>query len=290
MKVTGFSFIRNALKYDYPIVEAITSILPICDDFVVAVGNSDDDTLGLIKNIAPDKIRILETIWDDSIREGGKTLALETNKAFHAIGSDSDWCFYIQGDEVVHEKYLDNIHKGMQQYKDNLHVDGLLLKYLHFYGSYDYVSMSPSWYSREIRVIRNDKKIYSYRDAQGFRKGDDEKLNVKAIDASMYHYGWVREPEAMQRKHEDFGKYWHSDDHLEKKIVKAEAFDYTGRKEALRLFKGTHPKIMEERIRTRNWHYDHDISHNNLTLKERLKMFAENRLGINTSYKNYKLV
>ena len=79
MKVTGFTFIRNAIKYDYPVVEAITSILPICDDFVVAVGNSDDGTLALIQSIHPTKIRIVETIWDDTKREGGKVLALETD-------------------------------------------------------------------------------------------------------------------------------------------------------------------------------------------------------------------
>lgn len=49
MKVCGFTFIRNAEKYDFPIVEAITSILPICDKFVVAVGESEDNTRAIIK-------------------------------------------------------------------------------------------------------------------------------------------------------------------------------------------------------------------------------------------------
>ena len=40
MRVSGFTFIRNAIHYDYPIVEAIHSILPLCDEVVVAVGNS----------------------------------------------------------------------------------------------------------------------------------------------------------------------------------------------------------------------------------------------------------
>jgi len=183
MKVTGFSFIRNAIKYDYPIVEAIKSILPICDDFVVAVGKSEDNTLELIKNIDPSKIRIIETVWDDSLREGGKVLAVETNKAFQAIRDDSDWTFYIQGDEVMHEKYLPVVKSAMEKYLHNKRVDGLLFNYTHFYGSYDYVGASPRWYSNEIRVIRNNKSIYSFRDAQGFRKGYNEKLKVKAIDA-----------------------------------------------------------------------------------------------------------
>ena len=105
MKVTGFSFVKNAIIYDYPVVEAIRSILPICDEFVVAVGKSDDETLELIRSIDPEKIRIVETVWDESLREGGRVLAIETDKAFKAISKDSDWAFYMQGDEVVHEKY-----------------------------------------------------------------------------------------------------------------------------------------------------------------------------------------
>src|ERR1017187_5933118 len=106
MKVSGFSFIRNAIKYDYPIVEAITSILPVCDEFVVALGNSDDETESLIKGIKSPKIRIINTVWNDAVREGGATFAAETDKAFNAISPDADWAFYVQGDECVHEKYL----------------------------------------------------------------------------------------------------------------------------------------------------------------------------------------
>ena len=169
MFVSGFTFVRNAIKFDYPIVEAIMSILPVCDEVIVAVGNSDDDTLGLIKSIDSPKIKIIETVWDDTLREGGKVLAVETNKALAAVSKDADWCFYIQGDEVVHEQYLPAIHQAMD---DNLHdrkVEGFLFKYLHFYGSYQYVADAQRWYRQEIRIIRNQKKITSYRDAQGFR-------------------------------------------------------------------------------------------------------------------------
>ncbi len=290
MKVTGFTFIRNAIKYDYPIVEAITSILPLCDDFVVAVGNSEDGTLDMIRNIAPGKIKIIETVWDDSLRTGGKVLADETDKAFRAIGADTDWCFYIQGDEVVHEKYHDAIREGMLRWKDDKKVDGLLFKYLHFYGSYDYVGTSSNWYPNEIRIIRNDKSIYSYRDAQGFRKGNDEKLRVKPLDAYVYHYGWVKEPAAMQRKQLVFHKLWHDDEWLEKNVAKTAEFDYASHIDALELFRGTHPKVMQKRIADKNWKFDYDISFNRLSMKERLKKFAENRLGMKLSYRNYKLV
>jgi hypothetical protein len=290
MKVSGFTFIKNALTYDYPVVEAIQSILPICDEVVVAVGKSDDNTLQLIDSIDKSKVRIIETEWDESQRKGGKVLALETDKAFAAIAEDSDWAFYIQGDEAVHEKYLDPIYEGMNKYKENKRVDGLLFKYLHFYGSYDYVGDSSKWYSNEIRVIRNDKSIYSFRDAQGFRKGNEELLKVKPLDACIYHYGWVKEPAAMQRKQENFNKYWHEDEWLEKNIAKAEEFDYNSNLSKLTRFGGTHPKVMEKRINTKNWKFDYDISFNRTTSKERMKTLLKNYLGIDTSYKNHKVI
>ena len=140
MKVTGFSFIRNAVKNDYPVVQAILSILPICDEFVIALGNSEDNTQELIESIASPKIKIIHTIWDESIREGGKTFAQETDKAYAAISKDTDWAFYVKGDECVHENYLPVIKKAMEENLGNKNVEGLLFKYLHFYGSYDFIA------------------------------------------------------------------------------------------------------------------------------------------------------
>ena len=289
MKVSGFTVIRNAIKYDYPIVEAIQSILPLCDEVVVAVGNSDDNTLELIQNIDP-KIRIIETIWDDSLREGGRVLAVETDKAFAAISTDSDWAFYIQGDEVIHEKYHPAILAAMQKYKDDLKVEGLLFDYKHFYGSYDYIGSSLSWYLDEIRIVRNRKDIFSYRDAQGFRKQPNEKLNVKKIDAYVYHYGWVKAPEVMQKKQESFHKMWHDDTWVEENVVKAVEFDYQSKIDQLKLFNETHPLVMQKRITDKNWKFEYDISYNKIRMKDRLKNFLRNYLNIDIRYKNYNKI
>jgi hypothetical protein len=290
MKVTGFSFVKNALIYDYPVVEAIQSILPICDNFVVAVGKSDDATLDLIKSIDPAKIIIVETEWDESLRQGGKVLAEETNKAFAAVPADSDWAFYIQGDEVVHEKYLDTIYEAMKTCKDQAHIDALLFNYAHFYGSYEYVGASANWYTNEIRVIKNNKSIYSFQDAQGFKKGDNKMLNAYPIDAYMYHYGWVKEPAAMQKKQENFNKLWHDDQWVEKNVAAANEFDYGAHVRELRKFEGTHPEVMKKRIAEKNWKFDHDISIDNSSVKDRFKKWLKNKVGIDTSYKNYKTV
>lgn len=287
MKVSGFTFIKNAIKYDYPIVEAIQSILPLCDEVVVAVGKSEDETLGLIQSIAPEKIKIVETEWDESLREGGRVLAVETDKAFKAISKDSDWAFYIQGDEVMHEKFIPIVRQAMEEHKDNAKVDGLLFNYLHFYGSYDYVGSADSWYPNEIRVIKNNSSIYSFKDAQGFRKGEDEKLRVKAIDACIYHYGWVKEPKAMQKKQEDFNKLWHSDEWVEQNVAKAEEFDYLKGISSLYKFQDEHPKVMQPRIQRKNWQFDYDISFNSRSIRYRLKGALKRYLGIDLSHNNY---
>jgi glycosyltransferase involved in cell wall biosynthesis len=290
MKVSGFTFVRNAIKYDYPIVEALQSILPLCDEVVVAVGDSDDGTLNLIKGIPSNKIRIIETVWDDTMREGGRVLAIETDKAFSAVSNDSDWAFYIQGDEVLHEKYHDVVMEAMRTYKDDTDVEGLLFNYLHFYGSYDYTGESFRWYRREIRVVRKRKDIFSYRDAQGFRKKPNDKLQVKLIDAYIYHYGYVREPKAMQGKHRSFNKYWHDDQWVEKHIASAEEFDYSNI-DALTTFDGTHPAVMKKRIDAMNWKFQHDISKNKFKLKDRAKRFVEKLTGWRPSeYRNYKII
>lgn len=290
MKVSGFTFIRNALEFDYPIVEAIKSILPLCDEMVVAVGNSSDATLELIRAIPTNKIRILETVWDESLREGGRVLAVETDKAFAALDPTSDWAFYIQGDEVVHEKDLPAIQQGMQNYLHQEAVDGLLFSYRHFYGSYDYEAVSSNFYKNEIRIIRNNKNIYSYRDAQGFRKNENEKLQVKRVDATMFHYGWVRDPRAMQRKQESFQRLWHDDDWVKNNVVPSEYFDYNRSVRELKKFVGTHPEVMQDRLARSNWVFDSDIAFRRRSLKDHFKNGVLKLTGIDINYKNYKLI
>ncbi|MGA0555523.1 glycosyltransferase family 2 protein [Larkinella sp. VNQ87] len=290
MKVSGFSFIRNAVRFDYPIVEAIQSILPLCDEFVVAVGKSEDETLNLIRSIPSEKIRIIETVWDDSLREGGRVLAVETDKALAAIAPDSDWAFYIQGDEVLHEKYLPVVQDAMQKYKEDAEVEGILLNYLHFYGSYHYIGDSRRWYRREIRIIRNTGKVKAYRDAQGFRTIGNRKLRVKLIDATMYHYGWVKPPEKQVDKLGTFGRYWHDDSYLAQTRAELKTFDYSGI-DSLALFEGTHPAVMQARIDRMNWQFNFDIRQKKLSLKNRVLKVIEDLTGWRVGeYRNYKLL
>ena len=286
MKVAGFTIIKNAIKFDFPVLEAITSILPICDEFVVAVGDSEDETLALIKNIDSPKIKIIQTVWNikpDS--KDGLVIAEETNKAMAAISKDVDWCFYIQSDEIVHEKYLPTIKNAMQDFLRDEKTDGLLLNYKHFFGSYDFIGASYRWYRREIRIVRNRTNIYSYHDAQSFRKDDDKKLNVRLLNAEMFHYGYVREPEKFKEKLNFQDKVHHGD----RVKQRQGSYDFSKEADALYPFEGTHPAVMQARIERKNWHFDFDpIRQNRFKLKDRFKMFIEKWTGYRVGeFKNY---
>jgi hypothetical protein len=289
MKVTGFSFIKNAVKFQYPIVEALSSILPICDDVIVAVGSSQDNTRDLVAAVDP-KIRILDSVWDDDLKKGGRVLAAETDKAFRAISADSDWCVYIQGDEVMHEDGFDAVVNAMKRWNDHKEVDGLLFKYRHFFGSYDYVGAEGGWYRNEIRVIKNDKSIYSYRDAQGFRKGNNKKLNVKPVDAYIHHYGWVQDPKVMKAKLVIKENIYDGKESDVENIVVPEDFAFS-LVNALNKFTGTHPAVMQQRIKNMSWTFKYDISKNTFRLKDRFKNLVEKLTGKRVfSYKNYKII
>lgn len=288
MKIAGFTIIRNALKYDYPVVEAIMSVLPLCDAFYVGLGKSEDNTRALIAAIPSDKIIIIDTIWDDSMREGGKVLSIETNKVFDAIPKEFDWCFYIQSDETIHEDDFPRIKSAMERYKNDPEVEGLLFEYKHFYGHYKYVGIGRRWYKNEIRIVKNNKTLRSYKDAQGFRTLGNEKLRVKKTGAFIYHYGWVKPPKAQQAKQNDFHKMWHDDQWLDKNIKKAEAFDYSNI-DLLKLYTGTHPKVMRERIDKAAWDFDYDKSKVKTNFKYQLLFWIEKlcgwRIGENRNYR-----
>lgn len=291
MKVTGFTFIRNAIINDYPVAEAILSILPLCDQFVVAIGNSTDETAELIRSISPDKIKVIDTVWDDELQKGGQVFASETNKALKVISPDTDWMIYIQGDECIHEKYLGVIQQEM---KDNLgdnKIEGLLLKYIHFYGSYDYYAESRRWYRREIRILKNLPGIHSYKDAQGFRI-NERKLRVKLIDAYIYHYGWVKTPEALQGKVRNFNQFYQTKDWVEQNFPVQEAFDMRNADRLVK-FEGTHPEVIQNRITATNWTFDEDLTKRTpkMNLKRRILQKIEDLTGIRLfEYRNYKII
>jgi len=251
VKISGFTIIRNGIIYAYPFKEAILSILPLCDEFVINVGKSDDQTLEIIKAIKDDRIKIIESDWDMTL-DGGRVLSVETNRAMTQCSGD--WLFYIQSDEILHEKYHDVVREEMKKNFHKKKVEGLRFKYKHFYGSYDYVQDNyRNWYIKEVRIVRRHEDIVSWGDAMDFRHKDGSKIKAKDIDAEIYHYGWVRPPERLIKKRKDFELLYTKGETAEKNISQYENYDDMGN---LKRFNESHPAVMKERISESDWDFD----------------------------------
>lgn len=269
MKVSGFTIIRNGVLYAYPFREAILSVLPLCDEFIVNVGKSDDKTLEMIKGIGDKKIKIFESDWDMSIRDGGKVLSIETNKALERC--TGDWRFYIQSDEVLHEKYIPVVKSKMKLYLNDDEIEGLRFRYKHFYGNYNYYQDNyRKWYVKEVRVIKNNPDIVSMGDAMNFAHKNYQNVKAKDINAEIFHYGWVRPPQNLLEKRINFEKLYHSDEKVNEIIDKISIYDDLGH---LKKFKGSHPKVMEDVIKNSNWDFDPKLEHQKPELVRKLGVF-----------------
>jgi glycosyltransferase involved in cell wall biosynthesis len=250
MKISGCTIVKDGIKLAYPFIEAIKSILPVCDEVVVGVGKSSDDTKSRVSAINDPKIKVFETVWDTDKRRGGLILSEQTNIAMEKCGGD--WIFYIQADEVFHENGIENLKRKLGEIDDKKDVDGLYLAYKHFYGSYFTVQTGRNWYKDEVRVVRNNAGIKSHGDAQGFRKNGG-KIHAVNSGAEMYHYGWARPPEVMIDKIKSFHRFWHDDEWISRNCAGKGVKEFFSDLGNLKAFSGTHPKVMHGKI---NHDYD----------------------------------
>ena len=286
VKVSGFTIVRNAIKLDFPVEASIRSILPICDEVVVNVGRSEDETLELIRSIDDPKIRIMETDWDMSRRNS--VLGLETHRAMQACLHP--WGVYIQADEVLHELGALELARAIQRHDSDPRVEGLLVRYVHFYGGFDTIATHRRWYRREVRVVRlaPELDIRPYQGAQGFRVGPEHrKIRARLTGAEMFHYGWARPSQALREKR-DLGRTmypWRDADSSRPLLAWMPG---------IRRFAGAHPAVAQSWIEQRRYDPDRVIEPRRFRmrfLRYYISEAIERLTGIRVfEFRNYKIV
>lgn len=241
MRISGFTIARNALKFNYPILASIQSILPLCDEFIVNVGDSEDETLKLIESLKDPKIRVIRSRWD--MDQGKEVLSRETNRALRECRGD--WAFYLQSDEVLHERDLPRLKRLMNKYAADKNVDALRFQWFHFYGSYHRYRIDGGWYQKQDRIIRNNGAIESFGDAFAFKRKDGRELARRNTGCFIYHYGWVQSREEMAERivnAQRIGYAAPEDRHVRD--------DYSyGDLTRFPVYFGTHPAVMVPRIK-----------------------------------------
>ncbi len=300
-KISGFTLIRNGVEFDFPFLESLLSLLPLVDELIINVGRGTDKTLAILEEFARaegcGKIQIFESTWpldDPKKKRDGCILSEQTNLALDRC--TGDWCIYLQADEVLHEKEHNKIRQAILRHHGNPGIEGLVFDYFHFYGSYEVIQHSRSVYRKEVRAIRKCSGARSVGDAQSFRKQEGSKLMVAQADAHIFHYGWVRTPEAMREKTFFMDQLYHGDPTTEAQQTRT---PYTGdnyrykRIIGLKQFDGSHPEVMRERIQKKGWHWDLEKSPRVWTVSDLKKIilnFVESVTGKRLfEYRSYRL-
>ena len=284
--ISGFTFIRNGVELGFPFEASIRSLLPLVDEFVVAVGKGSDETLSRVRAINYPKIRIIETLWNEGMSDRGFVYAQQ--KMIAQYSCTGDWAFYLEGDEVVHEDDIAKIRASVDRHHSNPAVEALVFDYKHFYGSRDWISISPGWYRRECRLVRNTIRTFA-PDGQYWLVMKEHKRgrnpHAALANASIYHYGWIRRNEDMQKKLDQVGKYWAAP----APQVKYSQFD----QRALARFVGTHPKIAAEWLDTQaeqSLHIDPAYQPTRKENKYHFMRLIESATGLDFSRKHFKLI
>jgi len=290
MKVSGFTFLRNGQKLGYPFVASIRSLLPLVDEFVIALGPCDDATESMLRELAEPKIRLIPTQWNERMRGdysvGGFVYGQQ--KSIALFNCTGDWAFYLEADEVLHEADLPKIRAAMEKYLPDERVEALAFDYLHFYGNQNTIAWSPGWYRSEVRIIRNTIPAWS-SEALFFNVLDGHKRSryprAAHTGATIYHYGWVRSEAQMNLKSASVQKYW--DDSRPKPM------DYSQIDPAvLQPFTGPHPLAVQAWLPPATGLYQAAPNHR-LTSRERKHrrlLWLEKTFGLKFNKKHYQRV
>ena len=294
MVIEGFTYVRNGIKMGYPFIASINSLLPIVNKLFVVVGNSDDGTREAVVNLANDKICIVDSVWEEEKRKNGEIFREQSNLGLAKI--TGDWAIHIQADEVLMETAREEILQNIKLADAKEEVDGLLFPFYHFWGDYKHIRHTRATHAFEIRAFKNNRKVLSYKDSQGFRifeepnfKDKGIKLNVLKTDTKIFHYSYTRNPKLMKTKTNYFNRFWHSNDWLSKHNSESD-FDFN-EVDRLDTFEGDHPKYMESVISKKDWDFNYNPSKSNMSLKEKLLYWIEHHFNYRFfENKNYKVV
>lgn len=290
MKVSGFTFLRNGQKLGYPFVASIRSLLPLVDEFVIALGPCDDDTEKMLREIGDPKIRVLHTQWNEHIRGdySVRGFVYGQQKSIALFNCTGDWAFYLEADEVLHENDLPKIRAAMEKHLNDLRVEALAFDYLHFYGNQNTIAWSPGWYRSEVRIIRNTIPAWSsealfFNVVTGHKKSRYPR--AAHTGATIYHYGWVRSEAQMNLKSASVQKYWDDSPPKVADYAKTDAA-------ALQPFTGAHPKIIQDWLPPAAGIFQADPNHklSSREKKHRLMLRLEKMFGVRFDKKHYQLV
>ena len=276
---------RNAEINGYPFTESVRSILPIVDEFICAVGQSDDATRESLLNIGDPKIKLIDTVWNDNMRDRGFVYGQQ--KMIAQYNCSGDWAFYLEGDEVVHEEDLSGIYQSMENNLSNESVEALYFDFLHFYGTPYQIGVAG--YRQAPRIIRNSIRTIAPDGLFWVVLDKNKKARyprAKSAGANIFHYGHCRDTSKMNEKLKLVGKYWGSTHDEFKNYGSIDLHE-------LRKFNGSHPALMKDWIENEaelNFTQSEEFKPSLRNYRNRMRFWLETTLDIEISKKHFKVI
>lgn len=256
----------NVTIMDYPLEEAVYTALQICDEAVIVMGQSQDDTeqrvWSIFEGYEPGRVVMCKQyfVYDRGWQQRWWNFAVAQ--------TDAEWLLWLDADEAIHEGKVGKIHDLMEKPDCGL----IRFPFLHFYATKDYAIRMPL-----VHNTRMGRRSIGYRmvnwctdqtpnnaacqvvfglDGIEANAHSWEGEYIEDVDAPIYHYGWCRDATALaisQVKH----RAWYADGGgLERgtiPMVRPHPFDVKGKLSNGRLarWEGSHPAIMDK------WFNDH---------------------------------
>ena len=168
IKISGIQTISNAVSLGYSFIEAVLSVLPIVDEFLINDGGSSDDTPLYLKKLQktfPDKIKLFNKPFYRC--EAWETIDECVN--YLISQAKGDWIFEVFGDEIWHEKNLLEVKQIIEKAsKKGYNSIRMIAHWVNFHhiSSFEY---------RNVRIIRKLDDLKSYWCGDDFRTAETEK-------------------------------------------------------------------------------------------------------------------
>jgi glycosyltransferase involved in cell wall biosynthesis len=173
MTISAFTMVTDGIKYGYPFIENIKSMLPLVDEYIIIDGGSTDGTRKAIESLNESKVKIVndeDTKWEynwDFWR-----IIHNFNRGFQECKGDIVLC--LDADYIIHEDSYDGL---FQSFKDMINLNKIQSQYCR----YNFM-LADRFFFKKDRTLAVNMKLCK-----------EKRLNVKwGID--LEHWGWGAEP------------------------------------------------------------------------------------------------
>ncbi len=209
--ISGCVAARNSVKFGYPLRECLESLVPICDEVVLAYDPTTDDGTPELAIRLRDELGIVlfESPWDMNNMKKGLEIGHQSQVAMDACSPSTEWRLCVQQDEAFHEEDHSKIQELVRN--DLPGVTGFDFVRPYFFGNLH--TIRRDWSVKITRLTKKGTHTYDDFDGQNCRP-----LNPLMHHADsgiwLYHYSRIGDPQLIAKRVRNVDSFFHAEDNL----------------------------------------------------------------------------